>query len=163
MRAGQPGVGRRPEFDLVLGRASGGGVVVRRASPGATGAGAGRAATSPVLLPPVAGVWYWHPIRNRPTHSSEPWGSGATRIRSPFTTTPRPDRSTTHSPDGVETMPQWYGEMSSAVRWILQSAARPTSVSSRFTCHRSLARRPFRNSSATTGRVLSPASAASGL
>ena len=43
--------------------------------------------------------------------------------------------------------------MSSAVRWILQSGDRPTSVSSRFTAHRFRARFPLRNSSVTGGRV----------
>src|SRR5262249_37684918 len=47
------------------------------------------------------------PIRTRPIHSSAPAGNGETRIRSPFTTTPRPERSTTHSPFGVSTRPQW--------------------------------------------------------
>jgi len=37
----------------------------------------------------TVGVVYWQLIRNRPTHNSAPCGSGATRIRSPLTTTPR--------------------------------------------------------------------------
>src|SRR5262245_9084093 len=71
------------------------------------------------------------PIRNRPIHNSVPLGRSETRIRSPFTTTPRPDRSTTHSPAGVCTTPQWYAAMSSAERRILHSGARPTSVTYR--------------------------------
>ena len=113
---------------------------------------------------PAGRSGYWQPMRNRPTHSSAPCGSGATRIRSPLTTTPRPDRSTTHSPAGVSTSPQWYAAMSSALRWILHSGDRPTRVISRLTDHRSLARLPLRKSRLTTGRVLpNAASDCSGL
>src|SRR5262245_36212881 len=90
---------------------------------------------------------------NRPTVRAAPSGSGATRIRSPFTTTPRPDRSTTHRPVGVSTRPQWYGDTSSATRLSLHASDLPTSVITRLTTHLSFGGRPFLNSSCTAGRV----------